>query len=299
MLLHIQQVCLDRCMDYSTYCPLCMAPLIEQYRNHLNFNQIQNPTLLSLSRRNVTRFVELAMKRYIPKVYAKRQLQELEKEPAIPIFICTTAFPSVPCPLFIYEPRYRLMVRRAIESGSRQFGIVLAQSTRQRYADFGTMLDIRDCVQLGDGCSILSTIGTKRFRVLRRSEKDGYDTANIEYIKDELVCDEQYDSIVDLHYRVMEKAKQWCENLPENIKNEILKSFGQMPDLEMNWEMSNDGPSWTWWIIAILPLSPLLKVSHLLLNLLRIEIFIYIHYSFFILGQYSGNDEFGEAFTSN
>lgn len=257
-------------MDYSTYCPLCMAPLIEQYRNHLNFNQIQNPTMLSLSRRNVTRFIELAMKRFIPKVYAKRQLQELEREPAIPIFICTTAFPSVPCPLFIYEPRYRLMVRRAVESGSRQFGIVLAQSTRQRYVDYGTMLEIRDCMQLGDGCSILSTIGTKRFRVIRRSEKDGYDTANIEYIKDEPICDENYSSIIDLHYRVMEKAKQWCENLPENIKNEILKSFGQMPELEKNWEISNDGPSWTWWIIAILPLSPLLKVSQIFISYFQI-----------------------------
>lgn len=258
----IQQVCLDRCMDYSTYCPLCMAPLIEQYRNHLNFNHVQNPTLLSLSRRNITHFIDTAMKRYIPKIYAKRQLQELEKEPAIPIFICTTAFPSVPCPLFIYEPRYRLMVRRAIESGSRQFGIVLAQSTRQRYVDYGTMLEIRDCVQLADGCSILSTVGTKRFRVIRRSEKDGYETANVEFIKDEAICDENYDSIMDLHYRVMEKAKQWCESLPENIKNEILKSFGQMPELEMDWEISGDGPSWTWWIIAILPLSPLLKVSY-------------------------------------
>lgn len=237
-----------------------MAPLIEQYRNHLSFNQIQNPTLLSLSRRSTTRFIELAMKRYIPKAYAKRQLQELEKEPALPIFICTTAFPSVSCPLFIYEPRYRLMVRRAIESGSRQFGIVLAQNNRQKYADYGTMLDIRDCVQLGDGCSILSTLGTKRFRVLRRSEKDGYDTANIEFIKDETICEENYKSTMDLHYRVMEKAKQWCENLPDNIKDEILKSFGQMPELEVDWEISNDGPSWTWWIIAILPLSPLLKV---------------------------------------
>lgn len=245
-------------MDYSTYCPLCMAPLIEQYRNHLNFNQIQNPTMLSLSRRNVTRFIELAMKCFIPKVFAKRQMQELEREPAIPVFICTTAFPSVPCPLFIYEPRYRLMVRRAVESGTRQFGIVLAQTTRQRYADYGTLLEIRDSVQLADGCFILSTIGTKRFRVIRRSEKDGYDAANIEFIKDEPICD---NAIVELHYRVLKKAKQWCENLPENIKNEILKSFGQMPELESNWEISNDGPSWTWWMIAILPLNPQLKVS--------------------------------------
>lgn len=252
-------------MDYANYCPLCMAPLIEQYLNHLNFSNIQHPTLLSLARRNTTRFIEEAMKRFIPKAFELRQMQELEKEPSLPIFICTTAFPSVSCPLFIYEPRYRLMVRRAVESGCRQFGIVLAQNNRQKYADYGTMLDIRDCIQLGDGCSILSTLGTKRFRVLRRSEKDGYDTANIEFIKDEAICEDNCTSIMDLHYRVMEKAKQWFENLPDNIKAEILKSFGQMPDLELDWEISNDGPSWTWWIIAILPLSPLLKVgSHII-----------------------------------
>jgi Lon protease-like protein len=245
-------------MDYSSYCPLCMAPLIEQYRNHLEFKRIQSPTLLSLSRRSTTRFVEEAMKRFIPNVYAKRQMQELEKEPSIPIFICTNAFPTVSCPLFIYEPRYRLMIRRTIESGSRQFGIVLAQSNRQKYADYGTILDIRDCVQLNDGCSILSTLGTKRFRVIKRSEKDGYETAHVELIKDEPICDR---TTVDLHYKVLRSAKQWCGKLPENIKAEILKSFGQMPDLEEDWQQRNDGPSWTWWIIAILPLSPLLKVS--------------------------------------
>lgn len=89
-----------------------MAPLIEQYRSYLNFNQIQNPIIFSLARRNSSCFLEEAMKRFIPKAYAKRELQEVENEPTIPMFICTNAFPSVPCPLFIYEPRYRLMVRK-------------------------------------------------------------------------------------------------------------------------------------------------------------------------------------------
>lgn len=107
------------------------------------------------------------------------------------------------------------------------------------------MLEIRDSVQLVDGCSILSTIGTKRFRVLSRSEKDGYDTCNVEFIKDDPICKENLNCLKELHNRVMSKAKQWCENLPENIKNEILKSFGQMPQLENNWDLIYDGPSWT------------------------------------------------------
>lgn len=141
----------------------------------------------------------------------------------------------------------------------------------------------------------MSTLGTKRFRVLRRSEKDGYDTANIEFIKDEPICEDNYSSIMDLHYRVMEKAKQWCENLPDNIKAEILKSFGQMPDLEEDWEISHDGPSWTWWIIAILPLSPLLKVY----LYSRTGSFQFKTNSICFLGEYSCNYEFREAFKSD
>ncbi|XP_058465411.1 uncharacterized protein LOC131438979 [Malaya genurostris] len=267
-------VCLDRCMDYSSSCPLCMAPLVEQFRHHLASSAGQfalltaNPTLISLSKRKVTQFVELAMQRFIPDAYEKRQRQELDREPTVPVFICTTAFPSVPCPLFVYEPRYRLMVRRAIESGERQFGIALPQqSGRQRYVEYGTMLDIRDCVQLGDGCSILSTVGARRFRVVARHEKDGYDTANVEFIEDDKIdCegaskDGRVHLIRELHEKVLLKAIDWHQSLSENIKCEIFKSFGKMPDLEENWEDVVDGPAWAWWIIAILPLSQHLKVD--------------------------------------
>ena len=41
----------------------------------------------------------------------------------VPIFVCTLAFPTLPCPLHIFEPRYRLMVRQCMESGSHQFGM--------------------------------------------------------------------------------------------------------------------------------------------------------------------------------
>jgi len=120
------------------------------------------------------------------------------------MFVCTTGFPGIPCPLFIYEPRYRLMVRRAIESGTRQFGIAACVEPGSRYnhltfflfgaifnrlfyryADFGTMLEIRDCLALNSGCSIVTSIGVSRFRVMSRSEKDGYDLAQVEVLKDE------------------------------------------------------------------------------------------------------------------
>ncbi|KAH8294259.1 hypothetical protein KR054_010024 [Drosophila jambulina] len=265
-------VCLDRCMDYNSPCPLCMSPLVEFNVNasasaSQNQNQIHlhpgssSPVPFALAKRPVTKFLEAAMKRFIPDHYEARFRQEIDQEPSVPVFICTTAFPAVPCPLFVCEPRYRLMVRRAVESGDKTFGIVQPNSGKSRYYDVGTILDIRDCVQLGDGCSILSTIGCKRFKILARNEKDGYETAKVEYICDEPIAEEQVKILAGMQGVVLAKASGWFESLSTEQKHEILQSYGQMPPLEPNWELISDGPAWAWWVIALLPLSQQLKVD--------------------------------------
>ncbi|XP_075159881.1 uncharacterized protein LOC142233004 [Haematobia irritans] len=252
-------VCLDRCMDYTSSCPLCMSPLVEPSGNMVQ--GASSPVPLILTKRPVTKFLEAAMKRFIPDSYNKRLRQEMVLEPSVPIFICTTAFPHVPCPLFVYEPRYRLMVRRAVESGDKQFGIVQPHSGKTRYYDYGCMLDIRDCVLLGDGCSILSTMGCRRFKILTRNEKDGYETAKVEYIHDETITMENLSYVGRMHEIVLKKAKAWYESLGGDLKHEILQSYGEMPLVEENWSSREDGPAWAWWIIALLPLTPQLKVD--------------------------------------
>lgn len=44
--------------------------------------------------------------------------EEREARLSTPIFVCTLAFPGMPTILHIFEPRYRLMVRRCLESGN-------------------------------------------------------------------------------------------------------------------------------------------------------------------------------------
>lgn len=48
----------------------------------------------------------------------------------VPIFVCTMAFPTVPCPLHIFEPCYRLMIRRCIETGTKCFGMCLGDEVK-------------------------------------------------------------------------------------------------------------------------------------------------------------------------
>lgn len=49
------------------------------------------------------------------------------------------------------------------------------------------MLEIRDIQYFDDGRSVVDTIGGRRFKVLSRGAKDGYNTANVEFLHDEIL----------------------------------------------------------------------------------------------------------------
>ncbi|XP_046588126.1 LON peptidase N-terminal domain and RING finger protein 3 [Neodiprion lecontei] len=253
-------MCLDRCLDYSSACPLCITSLADY---------------LASSQKTVTDFVERALKIVTPCEYAARATNdraELVKglgsglgSEEIAVFICTTAFPCVACPLFVYEPRYRLMVRRCLESGIGQFGIAAClnrdETGTKKYAEYGTMLEIRDRVLLKDGCSILSTTGGRRFRVLGGDEKDGYDTAQVEFLRDSFVQPDQLSGLLELHDKVRSKGRRWWSTVAPSQQDEIQRVFGRMPETEDDWPRLPDGPSWTWWLLAILPLGPQLQAG--------------------------------------
>lgn len=123
----------------------------------------------------------------------------------IPVFVCVLALPYLQCPLHVFEPRYRLMMRRAMESDSRTFGMCsyderieyvtkCRTSNKHQYylidffrnfADYGTLLYIRGLIYTPDGRSIVDTIGQRRFRIVERGEKDGYCTARVQLIRDD------------------------------------------------------------------------------------------------------------------
>lgn len=56
-----------------------------------------------------------------------------------------------------------------------------------RFADYGCMLQVRDVKFFPDGRSVVDTIGLSRFKVLSHGQRDGYNTANIEYLEDKKV----------------------------------------------------------------------------------------------------------------
>lgn len=49
------------------------------------------------------------------------------------------------------------------------------------------MLEIRNVQFFADGRSVVDSIGKRRFKVLSQGQRDGYNTADIEYIEDQKV----------------------------------------------------------------------------------------------------------------
>lgn len=69
-----------------------------------------------------------------------------------------------------------------------------------RYADSGTMLEIRDIEYTPDGRSIVNTVGSRRFKIVSKGVKDGYNTAAVEFLQvcDGYVCQSQVTIIINV-----------------------------------------------------------------------------------------------------
>ncbi|XP_044283091.1 LON peptidase N-terminal domain and RING finger protein 3 [Varanus komodoensis] len=252
--------CLERCLDHNPKCPLCKEELSE---------------CLALRKHCKTVLMEELIAKYLPEELMERrklyeeeiaELSNLNK--SVPIFICTMAYPTVPCPLHIFEPCYRLMIRRCMETGTKQFGMCLGDPVKG-FADYGCMLEIRNVEFFADGRSVVDSIGKRRFKVIQHSQRDGYNTADIEYIEDQVVQGEEYTKLTMLHDSVYNQACLWFDSLQPALKSRILSHFGPMPAKDSDPQASPNGPAWGWWILAVLPLESRAQLPFLAMTSLK------------------------------
>jgi len=148
--------CVERFLDHKPSCPVCRTPLPRFLAEH----DYQCVSVLH----------ELTHKLY-PEALAQRdqerQAELDERRSWIPVFVCNTvcgyavsllawlwkpcrltlclqALPSVRCPLHVFEPRYRLMLRRVMESEDKTFGMCEHTEGEEHYSEYGTLLKVND-----------------------------------------------------------------------------------------------------------------------------------------------------------
>ncbi|XP_025287078.1 LON peptidase N-terminal domain and RING finger protein 3 isoform X6 [Canis lupus baileyi] len=253
--------CLERCLDHNAKCPLCKDGLSQ---------------CLASRKYSKNVIMEELIAKFLPEeLKERRRLYEEEMEELsnlnknVPIFVCTMAYPTVPCPLHIFEPCYRLMIRRCIETGTRQFGMCLGDPVKGRFAEYGCILEIRNVQFFADGRSVVDSIGKRRFRVLHQGQRDGYNTADIEYIEDQKVQGEDCAELMGLHNCVYEQASSWFHSLKSSLKNRILSHFGPMPEKDADPQINPNGPAWCWWTLAVLPLESRAQLPFLAMRSLK------------------------------
>uniref|UniRef100_A0A8D2D6P8 LON peptidase N-terminal domain and ring finger 3 n=1 Tax=Sciurus vulgaris TaxID=55149 RepID=A0A8D2D6P8_SCIVU len=252
--------CLERCLDHNAKCPLCKDGLSQ---------------CLASRKYSKNVIMEELIAKFLPEeLKERRRLYEEEMEELsnlnknVPIFVCTMAYPTVPCPLHIFEPCYRLMIRRCIETGTRQFGMCLGDPVKG-FAEYGCILEIRNVQFFADGRSVVDSIGKRRFKVLHQGQRDGYNTADIEYIEDQKVHGEDCAELMGLHNCVYEQAASWFHSLKSSLKNRILSHFGPMPEKDADPQINPNGPAWCWWTLAVLPLESRAQLPFLAMRSLK------------------------------
>lgn len=258
--------CMARVLDHSLNCPMCrrdlaMPPLLA--------NQPSNKTLVNL------------LNGLCPDLVAARaEASELEERgghgpSSVPLFVCTLGFPHQPTFLRIFEPRYKLMLRRAME-GNREFGMLMYNRYNEpqgelgnvHFYHYGTMLHIVHIQPMSDGTSLIETTGLYRFRVKSHDLLDGYLIGQVERLDDVNLAEEERIeaeevSVVptDTTDVVAQINQMSTKDLFALSKEFVIKmqsrsaNWLQQRVLDINGQPPDDAALFPYWFASVLPIS--------------------------------------------
>lgn len=214
-----------------------------------------------------------------------------DEGPEIPLFICTVSPPHMWTYLHIFEPQYRLMIQRVMDSSTKRFGMLSYNAAREPQGDlgnvpfyeYGTLLEVNTIHSLPDGRFYLKTLGVCRFRVLSHSTLDGYTVGKVERISDISITEEEAIEAAETSAAPKEKEapahdqpvhKDSLEDFPAPISDDYLNALStqemldtstnfikEMQDMDVNWlrrstinlygECPNDAALFPWWFATV------------------------------------------------
>ena len=225
------RICLTRTLDHSLHCRVC--------RRGLGLP----PSLLGHpSNKTLTSLLDALC----PQTVASRRQAIAQEETGgegtlnTPLFVCALGFPNTPTFLRIFEPRYRLMLRRCME-GNREFGMLMYNRYSEPQGDlasvhfyqYGTMMHIVHNQMLADGTSLIECRGAYRFRVLAHGLHDGYSVGKVERLDDVSTAEEERLEALETSTPQLPVSPPTVSGIPAHTPESAEAHFNRMPTREL------------------------------------------------------------------
>lgn len=236
--------CLMRVYDHKNTCPFC--------RTLLMLNPDQAPLTVALHNFLKANFAD---------EYRRRE-QELTQDclgtsttPAnerLPLFVMTNLLPGEEIQLNIFEPRYRLMFRRIMET-NRRLGL-LGLHGDGSLPTIACVGEVKECIPQHDGRLHVIILSLNRVRILGCEDLDGYRIATVEKFSDyRPTCPAQKQEVITLAQEVRQMIATWTENIMRcgsTQLRECVESVGPIPQVNT----ICDAEALSFWIPRVMPL---------------------------------------------
>ncbi|KAL3024944.1 hypothetical protein AAZX31_04G151900 [Glycine max] len=251
--------CLFQSMDRGNKCPLCRTVLFISPRtcSIRQFLWDYDVTLKNIIQKN------------FPEEYAERKQEHDSLIKAgvdlLPLFVMDVVIPCQRFPLNIFEPRYRLMVRRIME-GNHRMGMAILDSTGS-LAEFACEVEITECEPLPDGRFYIEIESRRRFRIIHSWDQDGYRVAEVEWIQDIMPPEgtSERDTLQQQTYNAVEDARSWIARAKEAARHDQRK-LERLASVEVMMPSPKDPERFSFWLATLSNRRPAER-----LDLLRIR----------------------------
>jgi uncharacterized protein len=141
-------------------------------------------------------------------------------------------FPKTPMPLYIFEERYRTMVREVLAGNGELVIALLRGGSEPGYASLNAVHDIA-CLgkietyeELEDGKFNIVVVGLHRVRIVREVQHSPYRSVEVERLE-EATCDERAVDIVERHNHLGGLFAKFTE-LATGVKQQALDLMPQL-----------------------------------------------------------------------
>lgn len=254
------------------FCKSCLRSLLEHSSGPQQRSAGKCPVcrrVLHVTRADdlvVCRQLDLLLAKSFPEEYAQRRDAQMSfdeqplpnRDPVfdkLPVFVLDSTLPRQHLHLNVFEPRYTTMVRRALECGSRCFGMAGAS-----YASHGVVVRILSAAEQWDGRFHIEVVGDRSFKILSTSyAPEGFLEAEVEYLDleagddagDAALAAADLPALVD-KWEAGVRDGGW-QRLPNHLTM-VREQLGPMPTSDQPGALAT-------WIVALINPLPALGVA--------------------------------------